>query len=298
MSARRYNKGKRRYDLIPTKPLADVADVFTRGAHKYTIYSDDAGNIIKGEDIPFEDAHKYIVLEDGAENWRNGLPWLDVIASAKRHITDWQECIDIDKDLKTKSLANAIWNLTVLLEYEQTHPELDNRIKPFLSKKRIGLDIDGVLADFVGHLMTVSGHPGHVPMYWNDPIVREAFEVIKREPTFWQDIPTLIDGSSLPFEPHCYITARSIGKDISEQWLNKNGFPKAPVYSIGAGESKVKIALDAGIDIFVDDSYDNFVELNRAGIFTYLYTASYNLKYDVGSQRVNSFADLKEKLRM
>ena len=47
-----------------------------------------------------------------------------------------------------------------------------------------------------------------------------------------------------------------------------------------------------GVEIFVDDSFDNFVELNKAGIFTYLYTAPWNIKHDVGHMRIDSLNDL------
>lgn len=290
--ARRYNSGKDRYELVPHRPLKNLVQVYTRGAHKYSIYEDAEGKKIKGSEIPIEEAFKYSLIDDGAENWRKGMSWRDTIGAVKRHIAAWENNESIDPDLKTRHLANAAWGLFTLMEYEFSHPELDDRPKSYLVTKKIGLDIDGVLADFTGHLMKVNATPDHTPKHWNDPVVRKAFELIKKDPNFWLTIPPLLTREDIPFEPHCYITARSVDSEVTKEWLYKNGFPTAPVYCVGAGESKVETAKKAGIDIFIDDSYENFLELNAAGIFTYLYTAPYNVKYEVGGQRIDRLTDL------
>lgn len=290
--ARRYNSGKDRYELVPHRPLKNLVQVYTRGAHKYSIYEDAEGNKIKGSDIPIDEVFNYKLVDDGADNWRKGMSWRDTIGAVKRHIAAWENNESIDPDLKTRHLANAAWGLFTLMEYEFSHPELDDRPKSYLIKKKIGLDIDGVLADFTGHLMNINNTPDHTPKHWNDPIVRKAFELVKKDPNFWLGIPPLLTREDIPFEPHCYITARSIDSEVTKEWLHKHGFPTAPVYSVGNGESKVKIAKEAGIDLFIDDSYENFLELNAAGIFTYLYTAPYNVKYEVGGQRIDRLIDL------
>ena len=101
-----------------------------------------------------------------------------------------------------------------------------------------------------------------------------------------------IDPKDLPFEPHCYITSRPIPNEWTEQWIAENGFPTMPVYTVGVGESKVDVAKKSGIDIFIDDRFDNFVELNRAGICTYLMDAPHNQRYNVGHKRIKNLKDL------
>ena len=49
---------------------------------------------------------------------------------------------------------------------------------------------------------------------------------------------------------------------------------------------------DLDIDIFVDDRFDNFVELNKAGICCYLFDAPHNRRYDVGYKRIKSLKEL------
>ena len=55
---------------------------------------------------------------------------------------------------------------------------------------------------------------------------------------------------------------------------------------------KVDIARESGIDVFVDDSWDNFLQLTNAGIFTYLYSAPYNEKHNVGFRRIRTLKEL------
>lgn len=275
MNARRYNKGKLRYELLPENALKDIVEVYTKGAEKYTVYNEDSS-----------------IKDDGANNWRKGLLWMDMIASIERHIRAFKQGEDIDPDLGTKHLANAAWGLLGLLEYYKIFPQGDNRPHNYLKVSKKGLDIDGLLADFIGHLMKISGNEGHIPIHWNDPIVRKEFDKVKKDEQFWANIPPLLKKEDIPFEVHCYITARSINPEITQVWLDKYEFPKAKLYCVGIGESKVEIAKQSGIDIFIDDSYENFVELNNAGVFTYLYDASYNRKYNVGFRRIHSLKEL------
>lgn len=293
--AKRYNKGKLRYDLIPVNALGKVAEVYTKGAHKYSIYTDSNNNKIKGSDLPFNEVSKMdiSIVEDGSNNWRLGQNWMGVIASVKRHIALWESGQDFDDDpaMGTLHLANATWGLLSLLEYYKIYPQGDDRPKPYLSHKKIGLDIDDVLADFVGAWL--ERYPQNKPNFWNfDKDFGEKYEALKNDKEFWMNIKPKIDPSELLFEPTCYITSRGIPSEWTEEWLQRNGFPAVPVYTVGLGESKVEIAKQSGIDIFVDDRFENFVELNNAGICTFLMDANHNKRYDVQARRIYSLKDL------
>jgi len=164
------------------------------------------------------------------------------------------------------------------------------------SLPKIGLDIDGVLADFMLAWHRLYPEVSPKPNTWYlDPKIIERIKMMREANTlddFYLNIEPLISPNDIPFEPHCYITSRPVAREISEQWLEKYGFPKKPVFSLEIKSSKVDVAIKAGIDIFIDDFYDNFVELNNAGITTYLYTASWNIMYDVGDLRLNSLKDM------
>ena len=289
--ARRYNSGKPRYELIPHGALEKLAEVYTRGAHKYTVYKDGDGNEVKGSLIPQDQVSSFEILSDGANNWRNGLGWMGAVASVKRHIQSWESGEDLDKDLGTYHLANAAWGLFALLEYYKIYPQGDDRPHHYLTPKKIGLDIDEVLADWVGHWTTYHGQ--EVPETWNfDRNIEDKFKALKDNKEFWLSVPIKTPASDIHFEPHCYITSRSIPKEWTEEWLDRNGFPTVPVYSVGHSESKVKVAKESGIDIFVDDRYENFVELNKAGICCYLFDAPHNQRYEVGFKRIKSLREL------
>ena len=160
----------------------------------------------------------------------------------------------------------------------------------------IGLDIDGVLADFTrGWHQVYPDAPAMPDKYNYDPKMGVRFKAMAAAGTldnFFLGLNPLFDPKDLPFEPKAYVTARPVETNITEQWLAKVGFPKKKVITIPWGESKVDAMKEAGIEIFIDDFYDNFKELSDAGIISYLYSAPWNIMYDVGDLRVNSLNDI------
>lgn len=289
--ARRYNNGKLRYDLISRIALEELAKVYTKGAHKYSIYKDKDGNEVKGI-TNFEGLE---LVDDGANNWRKGLSWSDTASAVMRHVEKFLQGEDID-ELGTYHLANAAWGLFTLLDFYKTYPEGDDRNHWYKNQKRIGLDIDDVVADFSTHFLNwfgIDDIPNTYARFWQDPFIKSKFAEIANNEEFWMTIPAKINPSTeLPFEPCCFITSRSIDKEITKKWLHKNGFPDVDVYSVGVNKSKLEAAKEAKIDIFVDDRFDTFVELNKNNICTFLMDASHNKRYDVGYKRIYSLKQL------
>lgn len=289
--AKRYNKGKNRLELIPPFALSQLGKVYTLGAHKYSVYRDSEGNEFKGTEIPFDSIDKYEVVYDAGQNWRLGQNWTASMASVKRHILEWDLGRDFDEELGTYHIANAAWGLFQLLEYYKIYPQGDDRPHQYLSVPKIGLDIDEVLADWVGHW--TRHHGQEVPETWNfDRNIEDKFSALKDNKEFWLSIPVKTNPKDIHFEPHCYITSRSIPIEWTVEWLDKNGFPTMPVYQVNHGQSKVEVAKNSGIEIFVDDRFENFVELNKAGIFCYLFDAPHNKRYNVGHKRIYSLSSI------
>jgi len=161
---------------------------------------------------------------------------------------------------------------------------------------KIGLDIDGVIANFqlAWHQLypEISAEP---ESYDSDKNYKRRFDEMRKAGMlndFYLGIKPLLKPEDIPFEPHCYVTARPVPTEITEQWLDLHGFPKKRVITVPLDTSKVDAMKEAGVEIFIDDFYKNFVELNDAGIFTYLYTAPWNKKYNVGHMRINGFNEL------
>lgn len=98
MEAKKNDTGRLRFDLFPVRPLESVAEVFTIGAKKY---------------------------ED--RNWEKGLKWGRVFAALMRHAWKWWRGEQLDAEDGQHHLASVVWCALVLMEYERTHPELDDR---------------------------------------------------------------------------------------------------------------------------------------------------------------------------
>jgi 5'(3')-deoxyribonucleotidase len=258
----RFNEGKTRHDLVPSFAQEQYAKVLTAGSTKYS-----------------------------DRNWENGMPWSKVIASMKRHINKFESGEDFDEETSLLHVAHIMCNAAFLTEYYRIFPQGDDRPHKYLSTPKIGLDIDEVLADWVGHW--TRHHGQEVPETWNfDRNINSKFDLLKDDKDFWLSIPVKTKPDDIHFEPHCYITSRNIPTHWTEEWIDKNGFPTVPVHSVGHGESKVGVAKDAGVEVFVDDRFENFVDMNRNGICCFLLDAPHNKRYDVGYKRIKSLKEL------
>ena len=96
---RKDDMGKLRYDLIPVRPLADLAEVYTVGAKTYT-----------------------------DRNWEQGIKWSRILAAMFRHLEAFRGGENRDKESGCYHLASVAWGAFALLEYQRTHPDLDDRI--------------------------------------------------------------------------------------------------------------------------------------------------------------------------
>lgn len=79
------------------------------------------------------------VLKFGAQkyaehNWRAGFVWSRPLAAAMRHLTAFNDGEDTDPESGLSHLAHAACCIMFLLEFEKTHPHLDDRYKPDLPK--------------------------------------------------------------------------------------------------------------------------------------------------------------------
>lgn len=66
----------------------------------------------------------------GRDNWRNGFKWTRLIDAALRHLHAFNEGENNDPESGISHLAHARCCLAFLIEFEKTHPELDDRNVP------------------------------------------------------------------------------------------------------------------------------------------------------------------------
>jgi hypothetical protein len=170
-----------------------------------------------------------------------------------------------------------------------------------IRKIKIGYDIDEVLGHFILAWHTLYPEISLKPKSWNlDPKIMDRFDTMRKNGTlddFYLNIPILTKPEDIPIAPDCYITSRPVSTEVTKKWLIANGFPDKPVYSVPIRTSKLDAAIKAELDLFIDDSYSNFVELNDNGIYTLLFTAHHNVNYDVGDKRIDSLKDLPKYIK-
>lgn len=94
----KFDGDKLRFDLIPIRPMQQVAEVYTIGAKKYK-----------------------------DRNWEKGLDWGRVYGALQRHANAWWGGEILDPEDKQHHLASVVWCALALMEYEKTHKELDPR---------------------------------------------------------------------------------------------------------------------------------------------------------------------------
>lgn len=261
----RYNEGKLRHDLVYPWAHERMVEVLTDGANKYA-----------------------------ERNWERGMSWSSVLASLKRHLTAFENGEDFDPETGRLHMAHLACNAHFLTAYYKLFPQGDDRRHEYLTIPKIGLDIDEVLCDWVGDWTKYRNL--EVPSSWSfDRGLVDEFKKMEKEGRlneFYLNLKPLMKGEDLPFEPDCYITSRPVSSEISEQWLDKHGFPSRPVFTTTKERTKVVIAKERELDIFIVDGYHNFVDLNNAGICCFLYDAKHNQRYDVGHKRITNLNDI------
>ncbi len=64
-----------------------------------------------------------------ANNWRSGFLWTRILAAVLRHIFAYLGGEDKDPESGLSHVAHAVAGLCFLLEFEETHTEMDDRYK-------------------------------------------------------------------------------------------------------------------------------------------------------------------------
>lgn len=107
VQALKYDDEKPRFDLIPARPLIDVARLFEFGARKYA-----------------------------ARNWERGMPWGKLFAALQRHAWTWwlgDEPLDPEtfgagvNGAPLSHMTAVAWNALCLAHFELECPEWDDR---------------------------------------------------------------------------------------------------------------------------------------------------------------------------
>lgn len=174
----------------------------------------------------------------------------------------------------------------------KNNPKLNFYLKQF----KIGLDIDEVLADFIGGYLDKYQNRIHKDVfnwYFSYNTIK-IIDDLKSDKEFWLNLKPKITYLEIPFVPHCYISKRNFPVNWTEMWLEKNHFPCMPV--IHVEDDKTEAFKKNGLDYFIDDSIKNFQVLNSNNCKTFLMDSSHNKQFDVGDYRISSLKDIIYKI--
>lgn len=133
---------------------------------------------------------------------------------------------------------------------------------------RIGLDIDDTICDFMNEYIKIYGQPKN-----DSEITRNVTQELSKNKNFWLHLPII---NRPDFEPVLYCTKRVNPKCWTKQYIRENGLPDKAVYQIYCQTANKALRVKGRVDVFIDDSVTNFMDLNKAGVPCLLMDQPYN----------------------
>jgi uncharacterized HAD superfamily protein len=164
--------------------------------------------------------------------------------------------------------------------------------------KRLGVDVDGVIASFSGRFVQMANkrfgtsyteldqHDWDFQPWFSKAQVDAVWVDINATENFWQTLRPL-EGTSrlrwpIPNRELVFITSRTPtrGHSVHNQtcaWLREHFHITYPfVIVVDNPSEKLGLIKNLGIDNFIDDKLSTVLQLNEAGIRSYLKLAPYN----------------------
>ena len=136
---------------------------------------------------------------------------------------------------------------------------------------KIGLDLDDTICDFLGPYLKRFGTPKK-----DTDITKNVNRILIKDKKFWMSLPVI---NRPNFVPTLYCTKRVHPKTWSKQFLIENGIPSAPIYQILCQLSSKAPRIKGRVDVFIDDSISNFIDLNLKGVPCLLINNQHNQKW-------------------
>lgn len=245
---------KTRYDLIPSNGITEVSKVLTEKLERHQV-----------------------------NEWKYGISWTEILSSLKKHLTEFELGHDYTPE-GFLHMAEVASDALILCEYYSIFPQGDDRVIAPVTKPIVVCDLDDVIFDFTGSYER--RFDIKLSDYWNgDYNMAKNLEDLKKDKDFWVNMPVK---NRPTFEIDAYCTARSIPVEWTQEAIQKNNLPKAPIYSLPWNVSKMDTLKELGCDIMIDDKYQTFKECKANGIFCYLMDSSTNQHYNVGHHRIHN----------
>ena len=133
---------------------------------------------------------------------------------------------------------------------------------------KCGLDIDDVLAEFMQTYLNRFGIPKD-----DYEITRNVHRKLKFDKEFWLNLPVI----QLPnFTPTLFCTKRINNKSWTKEWLSNAGLGNIPVYQMYTQSGNKATMIKGRVDVFIDDSVSNMIQMNLSGVPCLLIDAPHN----------------------
>lgn len=138
-------------------------------------------------------------------------------------------------------------------------------------KLRIGLDLDDTCNVWYNEYLARFGQPR------NDIEITKNVRKMRLDRDWWLNLPIK---NKPDFDVELYCTKRISPKSYSQQWLEKHGFPKAPIYQMIYQYGNKADMIKGRVDVFIDDSIRNWEQLNNSGVPCLLIDSELNRHID------------------
>lgn len=145
------------------------------------------------------------------------------------------------------------------------------------NKLNIFLDIDDVVADWQGSYCDRFNKKPAKSWDENREEMNLHLAILKKDKNFWVKLPTKHNPD---FKPKGYLSARSIPKRWTYEFMKLNNLPgRSNINQVPWNISKIGKLKEFGVDVFIDDKLETFLDCNKNGIFCLLMDCSHNQSY-------------------
>lgn len=138
---------------------------------------------------------------------------------------------------------------------------------------RIALDIDDVLAHFLGAYSEKYQTDKYPQRLQSKVITRNVQRQLRHDKDFWLSLKVKHRPN---FIPELYCTKRVNPKSYTKEWLKNNGFPKRPVYQMIYQHGNKATMIKGRCDVLIDDSLSNVLKSMKYGLPAILMVSSEN----------------------
>lgn len=140
-----------------------------------------------------------------------------------------------------------------------------------MNKLKIGLDLDDTIFAFMQTYINKFGSPKS-----SKEIAKNVYRLRKNK-DFWENLPAI----NIPnFKPELICTKRINSKSFTKKALAKINIINTPIYQLYYYHSKKSSRIKGKCDVFIDDSIDNFIELNESGVPCLLIDSEWNRHFN------------------